>query len=140
MLQREKDVTKELYWLTLTVLMTALFWVPYVLDRMFVRGLMGTLSAAIPETGQPQSGWAQRAASAHWNAVENLVIFAPAVLTANLLGVSTPATQFAVVLYFFARLAHFVVYTLGVPVARTLTFTAGWIAQIVILASILKWI
>src|SRR5262245_21340808 len=116
-------MSKELYWLTLTVLMTALFWVPYVLDRMAVRGLMGTLSAAIPETGQPQSGWAQRAAAAHWNAVENLAVFAPAVLTAHVLGISTAATQFAVVLYFFSRLVHFVVYALGVPVARTLAFT-----------------
>ena len=57
-------MTKELYWLTLTVLMTALFWVPYILDRMAVRGLMGTLSAAVPETGQPQSGWALRALQA----------------------------------------------------------------------------
>jgi len=133
-------VTKELYWLTLTVLMTALFWLPYVFDRMVVRGLMGTLSAAIPQSGKPQSTWAQRASSAHWNAVENLAIFAPAVLIAHLLGISTHATQMAVVLYFFARLAHFIVYTLGVPVARTLAFTAGWIAQILVLISILKWI
>jgi uncharacterized MAPEG superfamily protein len=133
-------VTKELYWLTLSVLMTALFWPPYVLDRMIVRGLMGTMAAAVPESGKPQSPWAERGKSAHWNAVENLAIFAPAVLTAHLLNISTPGTQFAVVLYFFARLVHFVVYTLGVPVARTLAFTAGWIAQIIILISILKWI
>lgn len=133
-------MTKELYWLTLTVLMTALFWLPYVLDRMVVRGLMGTMSAAVPESGKPQSTWAQRAKSAHWNAVENLAIFAPAVLTAHLLGISTNGTQFAVVLYFLARFAHFIVYTLGLPVVRTLAFTAGWIAQIIVLISILKWI
>ena len=130
----------KLYWLTLSVLMTALFWLPYVLDRMIVRGLMGTMAAAVPESGKPQSAWAQRGKSAHWNAVENLAIFAPAVLTAHLLNISTYATQFAVVLYFFARLVHFVVYTLGVSVVRTLAFTAGWIAQIIILISILKWI
>ena len=133
-------MTKELYWLTLTVLMTALLWLPYVLDRMVVRGLMGAMSAAVPESGKPQSGWAQRAASAHWNAVENLAIFAPAVLTAHVLNISTHGTQMAVVLYFFARLAHFIVYTLGVPVVRTLAFTAGWVAQIIVLISILKWI
>ena len=41
---------------------------------------------------------------------------------------------------FFARLAHYVVYSAAIPVARTLTFTAGWLAQIVIIASILRWI
>lgn len=133
-------MTKELYWLTLTTLMTALFWLPYVLDRMVVRGLMGTMAAAIPDTGKPQAAWAQRAIAAHRNAVENLAIFAPAVLIAHALGISTPATQLAVVLYFFSRLAHFVVYALGTPVLRTLAFTGGWIAQVLILLSILKWI
>ena len=28
----------------------------------------------------------------------------------------------------------------GIPAARTLTFTAGWLAQIAIIASILRWI
>jgi uncharacterized MAPEG superfamily protein len=46
----------------------------------------------------------------------------------------------AVVVYFFARLIHFLVYLAGIPVARTLAFTAGWLAQIAILASILHWI
>jgi hypothetical protein len=32
------------------------------------------------------------------------------------------------------------VYSAGIPAARTLTFTAGWLAQIVIIASILRWI
>ena len=129
-------MTTELFWLTLTVFVTSLFWVPYILDRMAVRGLWGTLSAAIPETGTPQSGWAQRAIRAHYNAVENLAIFAPAVLIAHILNISNPATKFAAVLYFGARLVHFVVYTAEIAVLRTLTFTAGWVAQMIFLASI----
>ena len=35
-------------------------------------------------------------------------------------------TQMAVVVYFAARLAHYVVYTLGVPLGRTLSFTVAW--------------
>ena len=77
---------------------------------------------------------------AHANAVENLAIFAPVVLTAHVLGISNAATKAAVVVYFFARLLHFVVYSAGIPAARTLTFTAGWLAQIAIIASILRWI
>ena len=132
-------MTTELYWLTLTALMTALFWVPYVLNRMVVSGLGGALASAAPE-GSAHSPWAQRAMKAHYNAVENLAIFAPAVLVAHLLNISTPATKAAVVVYFFARLLHFVVYSAGIPAARTLTFTAGWIAQMLVLASILHWI
>ena len=132
-------MTTELYWLTLTALMTALFWVPYVLNRMVMNGLGGTLAGGAP-ANSTLSVWAQRAIKAHTNAVENLAIFAPIVLTAHVLGVSNTATQAAVVVYFFARLLHFVVYSAGVPAARTLTFTAGWLAQIAIIASILRWI
>lgn len=132
-------MTTELYWLTLTVLMTALFWVPYVLNRIAVGGLGQALAGASPENNA-HSLWAQRAIKAHSNAVENLAIFAPAVLVAHALNISTPATKAAVAVYFFARLLHFVVYSAGIPVARTLTFTAGWVAQIVMLASILRWI
>lgn len=133
-------MTTELYWMTLTVLMTALFWVPYILDRLAVRGIVPALSDTKPEGGGPHSLWAQRAIKAHANAVENLAILVPVVLTAHVLGISTPATKAAVMIYFFARLVHFLVYTLGVPVARTLAFAVGWGAQMVIIASILKWI
>lgn len=133
-------MTSDLYWLTLTVLMTALFWVPYILDRLVVRGVWPALSDAKPETGEPHSRWAQRSIKAHQNAIENLAILVPAVLTAHVLGISTPATQIAVAVYFFARLVHFLVYTAGIPVVRTLAFAVGWAAQIAILASILQWI
>jgi uncharacterized MAPEG superfamily protein len=132
-------VTTELYWLTLTALMTALLWVPYVLNRVAMNGLGGTLAGAAPESSG-HSIWAQRAIRAHYNAVENLAIFAPIVLTAHVLGISNAATKGAVVVYFFARLLHFVVYSAGLPAARTLAFTAGWLAQIAIILSILGWI
>ena len=133
-------MTVELYWMTLTVFMTALFWLPYLIDRIAVRGLWPAISGTLPESGGPHSLWAQRAIRAHQNAVENLAIFVPLVLTAHLLTISTPATRMAAVVYFAARLVHFVVYTAGVPLGRTLAFTVGWGAQMVILASVLHWL
>ena len=132
-------MTTELYWLTLTVLMTALFWLPYVFDRMVVMGLAVTLAGPAPDNGKLPL-WAQRAVRAHHNAIENLAIFAPVVLTAHLLGISNPATKAAAAVYFFARLVHFAVYSAGIPLARTLAFATGWAAQIVFIASILRWI
>jgi uncharacterized MAPEG superfamily protein len=132
-------VTTELYWLTLTTLMTALFWLPYILNRMAMTGLPVTLAGPAPDNGK-LSLWAQRAVRAHHNAIENLAIFAPVVLSAHLLGISNPATKAAAAVYFFARLVHFAVYSAGIPLARTLAFTAGWAAQIVFIASILRWI
>ena len=132
-------MTTELYWLILTALMTALLWVPYVLNRMVMNGLGGTLAGGAPDSNT-LSAWAQRASRAHTNAVENLAIFAPIVLTAHVLNISNGATKTAVVVYFFARLLHFVVYSAGIPAARTLAFTGGWLAQIAVIASILRWI
>ena len=132
-------MTTELYWLTLTALMTALFWLPYVFDRMVVMGLAVTLAGPAPDNGKLPL-WAQRAVRAHHNAIENLAIFAPVVLTAHLLGISNPATKAAAAVYFFARLVHFAVYSAGIPLARTLAFATGWAAQIVFIASILRWI
>jgi hypothetical protein len=37
-------MTRELFWLTLTVIMTGLLWVPYILNRCQVRGLSGAMS------------------------------------------------------------------------------------------------
>ena len=133
-------MTQELHWMILTVLMTALFWLPYLLDRLLSRGLVGTVRSDTPETGEQQSIWAKRAMKAHENAVENLAVFSPAVLVLHALNISTPATRLAVVVYFFARLAHYVVYTAGIPLGRTLTFTVGWLAQLVLFATILGWI
>ena len=130
---------KEFFWLTLTVAMTGVFWVPYILDRILVRGLMGAM--ATPSRGDKlQSEWADRQMLAHTNAVENLVIFAPLVLVAHALSISTGATVFACALYFWARLAHYFIYTFGIPVLRTLSFAAGWVAQVILVLAIAGWV
>src|SRR5207237_9143006 len=99
--------------------MTALFWVPYILDRLAVRGVWPALSDTQPEGGGPHSLWAQRAIKAHQNGVENLAIIVPAVLMAQLLNISSPATKMAVVVSFFARLVHHLVSRGGLRLVRT---------------------
>ena len=128
---------RELFWLALTAAMTGLFWVPYILDRFFVRGIWATLDNPRPDA-PPQSSWAERQKLAHTNAVENLVVFATLVLTAHALGISNDLTAGACAVYFWARLAHFVVYTAGIPVVRTLSFAAGFAAQAVLALAIFK--
>jgi len=119
----------ELQWLTWTVILTGVLWVPYILDRIMVRGLMGAMANPSP-ADKPQSPWAQRLQKAHLNAVENLVIFATLVLTLNVLHHSTESTVLACAVYFWARLAHVIVYALGVPVLRTLAFAVGFVCQV----------
>jgi uncharacterized MAPEG superfamily protein len=118
-------MSKELFWLSLTLAATALFAFPYVLNRIFVRGLWGTMSnPAVSDP--PQSAWAERARCAHANATENLVLFAPAVIVVSMLNLGNASTVFACELYFFSRVIYYVVYTTGIPVLRTLAFFGGW--------------
>ena len=117
----------ELLYLALVTVLTGLMWVPYVIDRVAVRGLFDAVG--YPENPKPQSPWALRLMKAHANAVENLVIFAPLVLLAHALGVTGTVIATAAIVYFWARLVHAVAYTFAVPWVRTLSFTVGFLAQ-----------
>jgi uncharacterized MAPEG superfamily protein len=128
-------MSEELMWLTLTVILTGVLWIPYILDRIMVRGLMGAMANPSPQDA-PQSPWAQRLQRAHWNAVENLAVFATLVLTLQIMQHSTMSTQIACAAYFWARLAHAVVYTLGIPVLRTLAFAVGFLAQVALVLAV----
>lgn len=119
---------KELFWLTMTVIMTGLLWIPYIIDRVKVRGLWETLDNPKPNA-KPQSGWAMRLYFAHTNTVENLMVFAPLVLILDAIGHSTMSTAIACAVFFWSRLAYVILYTLGAPVLRTLAFFAGFLAQ-----------
>jgi len=127
----------ELFWLTLTTVLTGLLWVPYILDRISVRGLMTTLDNPSPRH-KPQTPWAVRLMNVHINQIENLVVFAILVLVLDALAISTPATVFACAFFFWARLAYAVVYTLGIPVLRTLAFTVGFLAQVALVLAIFR--
>ena len=37
-------MTGELKWLTYTAILTGILWIPYILDRAMVRGLMGSMA------------------------------------------------------------------------------------------------
>lgn len=127
----------ELFWLTLTALLTALIWVPYILNRLGEVGILPAIMDSNADT-TPTALWAKRLMRAHANAVENLVIFAPLALTIHVLQISSALTVTAAATYFFARVTHVVVYALGIPVVRTLSFALGVCCQVVLALEILK--
>ena len=120
----------ELWYLVLVTALTAVLWIPYILDRVLVWGLVDAVG--YPPNPKPQSPWAQRLMKAHGNAVENLVVFAALVLAAQVAGVSSSAIATAAMVYFWARLVHVLAYTFAVPWVRTLAFTLGFACQAVI--------
>ena len=125
----------ELFYLALVTAFTALLWVPYILDRIAVWGLMDAVG--YPANPKPQSPWAQRLIKAHYNAIENLAVFAALVLVAHAAGISNAAIATSAMVYFWARVVHALAYTFGIPWVRTLAFTVGFFAQAVVAWQIL---
>lgn len=117
-------------YLAWTAVLTALIWIPYTLNMIMVRGLIDAVG--YPADPKPLAPWAQRMKKAHYNAVENLVVFAVLVLVAHTTGASDSIIDMAALIYFWTRVAHIVVFTVGIPWVRTLSFVAGSVCQIVI--------
>jgi len=121
----------EIFWLVAVTLMTAMIWIPYIINRIVEHGLWTALKNPNTDT-QPKAKWAQRAEAAHKNAVENLVVFGVLVFALVATDTQTSMTATAAVVFFFARATHLVIYILGIPLIRTLAFFIGFLAQMVV--------
>jgi uncharacterized MAPEG superfamily protein len=121
-------MTAELSYLTWVTAFTALMWIPYILNMIMVRGLLDAVG--YPENPEPMAPWAERMKTAHYNAVENLVVFAALVLIAHAAGIHNGATALAATVYFWTRVIHFVAYMFRIPWVRTLAFVVGFVCQI----------
>ena len=130
-------LSTEVYWLALTLFMTAIMWMPYILNRLIEQGMFNALWDPRGITAT-KNAWAERMIRAHENAVENLVIFAPLVLLIELAQLNSALTATACMIYFFARLAHFLVFTFGVPVLRVLTFVVGFAVQMILVGRLFQ--
>ena len=131
-----ETLTAELYWLSLTILMTALMWLPYIINRMIEQGIGFAIWDPQGET-KTQTAWAERMMRAHKNAVENLTVFAPLVLTLQLSQLNNELTTLACMIYFFARLTHYIVFSFGLPVVRVLVFMVSVAAQLILAFTLL---
>jgi uncharacterized MAPEG superfamily protein len=67
----------------------------------------------------PATGWAGRAARAHRNMIENLVLFAALILIATLSNRTDSMTLLGAQIFFWARLVYAFVYVAGIPWLRT---------------------
>ena len=136
-LVRMTDInSSEVYWLTLTIIMTALLWVPQIINSLLKSGPIKAF--LYPDAAAQQySHWAQRSKSAHSNAVQNLVIFAPLVILLVLLDLENELTAITAMLYFITRALHYILHVLAIPLLRTVAFLVGFACQLVIGFSIL---
>lgn len=113
-------MTPELMYLIWSATLT------FVLVLIAVSG--ATLEVGLPKLagnreGLPEMhGWAGRAARAHRNMLENLILFAVLVLIAQIVGVRNEMTLLGAQLFFWGRVAHAIIYIAGIPWLRT----AAW--------------
>ena len=85
----------------------------------------------------PPTGFAGRMKRVVQNHVEGLVVFAPLVLIAGVAHISNAWTVLGAELFFWSRLAHAILYMVGVPWLRTVVFFAGLAGAVMILLAVL---
>ena len=124
-------MTPDLTYLTYTAVLTAILWIPYILGMVMATGIITADSYRDP-TPPELPAWVKRCNRAHLNAVESIAPFAVLILIAHVTEIANESTAIWAMVFFFARLAHAVVYWLGVPYLRTLVFAVGLIATLAV--------
>jgi uncharacterized MAPEG superfamily protein len=83
--------------------------------------------------GVPQpTGWAERARRAHRDMVENMILFAPLLVIADIAGRDNRMTEIGAQLFLWSRLAYAIVYIAGVPRLPTAIWSASAAATVLI--------
>jgi len=124
-------MTTDLTYLAWTALLTASLWIVYIAAQVMTNGFLTPENYVDPKP-RPVPLWGERANRAHLNAVESFAPFAALVLIAHVTGRADATTAFCAMAFFWLRLAHAIVYWLGLPFIRTIVFTLAWIAVVVL--------
>ncbi len=77
-------------------------------------------------------GWHDRLNRSLRNLIEAMIIFAPVVVAAHLSGKANETSALGAQLFFFSRLVHAPVYTIGIPYLRTFAWFGGVVGIIMV--------
>lgn len=128
---------QAIYYLALAGILTVLMWTPYIVARLFVWGPLAFLNnypEGFPATEPEPPLWAQRAKRAHLNMVETMPAFVAVIAAAVFMGEGADGASIGhwAMIFVYARIVHYLVYTLGVPFLRTPTYLVSWAAILMI--------
>ena len=84
------------------------------------------------------AAWVGRAVRAHANLVENLPPFIALVVVAHLAGRANDTTALGASIFFWARVAHALIYIAGVVYLRTAAFAVSLAGEVMILSQVLR--
>lgn len=114
-------MTTGLGMLVLTALLSVALAFPPLFSVLWERGFVyGLGNRDLGSAGLPE--WGRRAERAQWNLLANLPAFAILVLVAAFLGISNDVTTLGAQQFFWARVAHAVIYIAGIPYIRAIAF------------------
>ena len=110
-----------------------LTFVEVVVAVLLAQGQVGLGMLAGNREDLPRlTGFAGRATRAHRNMLESLPLFIGLVLIAQIAGKTNSATLTGCELFFWGRLAHWIIYVIGIPWLRTIAWVVSVIGLIVI--------
>ena len=128
-------MSTDLTMLAYTALLTVVLAFPPVIALILAKGL--AFAAGNRDAPSELPDWAERAGRAQRNMLENLPVFAALVLVAHVAGVSNETTAFGATLFFWARVAHALIYIAGIPWLRTAAFGVSLVGLLRIVGEIL---
>ena len=123
----------------LSAVWIAIAWVPYLLDRIMVRGLVGAMANPSPDLAL-QSDWAVRAKAAHVVAIQAFSAFAPLAILAMIRIPEDGYPNILAMTFFIGIFAHYVIYAIGIPVLRTLSFSLAALSTLALGLRVLGFI
>lgn len=126
-------MTTELIYLTLTLMLAASLWIPYIVG-VNTHPQDGVDSFDRPPALSGFPPWVHRAHRAHLNIIEAALPLAGLILVAHMLGVSTVVTVWAATAFFWLRVAHAIGMISGkarYPL-RPIIFVLSWLCTMAI--------
>lgn len=123
--------------LTMLALSVALLLVLVLIQSTAGVQAQGLMKMAGPRDDLgPPSVWQARTKRCVDNHREGLILFAPLVLIAAQLDLSNWMTVWGAQLFFYSRVAHAIVYLVGLPLIRPLFWFIGIIGTVMILLAL----
>lgn len=121
-----------LVWCVVLTIVQMLIAVQGAMNQVGLMTLVGNREG-VPEI----RGWGGRAARAHRNMLENLVLFAALVLAAVAAGKTSDMTLLGAQIFFWGRLAYAAIFLAGIPWLRTGAWTVSVVGLLLILWQLL---
>ena len=130
-------MTPDLMYVAWTAVLLVVLWIPYILGSLITSGFLTPQEYSTPlEREHPP--WLRRCNRAHVNLVENFAPFAALLLIAHVTDQANATTAMAAAVFFWARVAHAIGYIMGLPYVRTLLFSIGFVATLVIAWEVIR--